>query len=231
MMPVIRIHDSIFERLQKHATPFVDTPASVIERLLDAYETSQTHGGRQPNPRPIESDALLDSEAEQSSDDPSVDSWPGFWFVNVGESDHHDYRNWEDCAQFGFLAAGRGRAYTEPLRKLAIGSKIFAYMKGLGYVGFGEVVCEARPAKEFIPEGHTESILELPLQAEDMDHDRDDRDQCEWVVGVKWHTTLPRDEAKTFSGIFANQHIVCKLRDRRTLDFLRREFNVPQTGV
>jgi hypothetical protein len=41
-MPVIRIPDSVFERLQKHATPFVDTPATVIERLLDAVESKQS---------------------------------------------------------------------------------------------------------------------------------------------------------------------------------------------
>ena len=33
MMPVIRIPDSVYARLQKHAAGFVDTPATVIERL------------------------------------------------------------------------------------------------------------------------------------------------------------------------------------------------------
>lgn len=41
MMPVIRIPDAVYERLQKHATPFTDTPATVIERLLDAYEANE----------------------------------------------------------------------------------------------------------------------------------------------------------------------------------------------
>jgi XisH protein len=41
-MPVIRIPDELYERLQKHASPFVDTPATVIERLLNAYETNQS---------------------------------------------------------------------------------------------------------------------------------------------------------------------------------------------
>lgn len=39
-MPVIRIPDPVFERLQSLATPFVDTPATVIERLLDHYDAS-----------------------------------------------------------------------------------------------------------------------------------------------------------------------------------------------
>ena len=40
MSPVIRISDEIFKRLQKLATPLVDTPASVIGKLLDRYENS-----------------------------------------------------------------------------------------------------------------------------------------------------------------------------------------------
>ncbi len=38
MGKVIRISDSIFRRLQKLATPFEDSPANVIERLLDHYD-------------------------------------------------------------------------------------------------------------------------------------------------------------------------------------------------
>jgi hypothetical protein len=223
MMPVIRIPDSLYERLQKLAVPFTDTPATVIERLLDAFENELTRGNfksvlqREPN------GLLFNSDDEQGSEDQTPDSWPGFWFVNVGEM---DYRNWDDSVQYGFLAAGWGRVYTEPLRKLGVGSKVFAYMKGVGYVGYGEVTQEARPVEEFKPDGYNTALLELPLSAEEMDHSLGDPDQCEWVVGVKWHQTFPREQAKTFSGIFANQHIVCKLRDQRTLNFLRREFNV-----
>jgi hypothetical protein len=41
--------------------------------------------------------------------------------------------------------------------------------------------------------------------------------------------TFKREEAKTFTGIFANQNIVCKLRHQPTLDFLKKEFNVKET--
>jgi hypothetical protein len=41
-MPVVRLPDSLYRRLQEHAEPFVDTPANVIERLLDAYESHTT---------------------------------------------------------------------------------------------------------------------------------------------------------------------------------------------
>lgn len=167
---------------------------------------------------------LLDpSEVEQRSESRRSISWSGFWFVNVGET---DCRNWDDCMKYGFLAAGWGRVYSDALCKLDLGSKVFAYFKGRGYVGYGEVIREACPVKEFTPVGHKKSLLELPLSAKDMGHTRNDLDQCEWVVGVKWHKVFPRDQGKTFAGVFANPNIVCKIRDQRTLDFLHRQFSV-----
>jgi hypothetical protein len=37
-MPVVRLPESTYERLQSHAKPFTDTPATVVDRLLDHYE-------------------------------------------------------------------------------------------------------------------------------------------------------------------------------------------------
>ncbi|MFL5245255.1 MAG: hypothetical protein ACJ8FY_24405 [Gemmataceae bacterium] len=167
---------------------------------------------------------LLDpEEAEQRSELRRSASWSGYWFFNVGESEH---RNWDDCVKYGFLAAG-WRPWTDQLARLSLGSKVFAYLKGKGggYVGFGEVTHEACPVKDFTPDGHRKQLLDFDLSA-DMAHNRNDPNKCEWVVGVKWKKTFQREKAKTFSGAFANQAIVCKLRDQRTLDFLRREFIV-----
>lgn len=41
MMPVVRISDPVYERLQQLAAPFVDTPDTVIQRLLDSYEAAK----------------------------------------------------------------------------------------------------------------------------------------------------------------------------------------------
>jgi len=38
----IEIPDALFQRLQKHATPLVDTPVSVMERWADSYELHNT---------------------------------------------------------------------------------------------------------------------------------------------------------------------------------------------
>ena len=51
-MPVIRIPQPVFDRLQGIAKPFVDSPASVVERLLDFYDARQTRAvARRAAPR------------------------------------------------------------------------------------------------------------------------------------------------------------------------------------
>ncbi|MBW2307970.1 MAG: hypothetical protein JRG73_13675 [Deltaproteobacteria bacterium] len=45
MSRVIRISESIFQRLQKLAIPLEDTPASVIEKLLDFYDSRDKQAG------------------------------------------------------------------------------------------------------------------------------------------------------------------------------------------
>lgn len=147
--------------------------------------------------------------------------WSGYWFVNVGEGDH---RNWDDCRKYGFLAAGQGEKYSRPLMKLRVGDHVFAYMKGLGYVGYGEVVSEATMIKDFHVGGT--SLLELSLEAERPWENKDDSKLSDWVIGINWEKAVSREDARTFKGVFANQNIVCKLRHPETVAFLEREFSL-----
>ena len=59
-----------------------------------------------------------------------------------------------------------------------------------------------------------------------MAHDADNLELSEYWVGIEWRKTVPLSEAKTFPGVFANQNIVCKLRDTATVEFLKREFPI-----
>jgi hypothetical protein len=43
-MPTVEISDTTFRRLQAHASPLVDTPDSVIDRLLDYFEEAHENG-------------------------------------------------------------------------------------------------------------------------------------------------------------------------------------------
>lgn len=149
--------------------------------------------------------------------------WTGYWFVNVGEGDS---RNWDDCVQHGFLSAGGGKLYSAALERLGVGDKVFAYQAGRGYVGYGVVSHPTVMARDFVVETKGEKLLNLDLKQQGMKLHSDDPELSEWVVGIRWISLVPREEAKKFPGIFANQNVVCKLRDPKTLEFLKREFEV-----
>lgn len=148
-------------------------------------------------------------------------AWSGYWFVNVGEGES---RTWEDNLQYGYLSAGNGVKYSKPLYRLEVGDKVFAYIKKRGYVGYGEVTETACPIREFYDAKTGKSLLEAPLKASQAAHHENDDELCEHAIGVRWIKTFPRDEAKTFPSVFANQNIVCKLRHPETFEFLKREF-------
>lgn len=149
--------------------------------------------------------------------------WNGYWFYNVGEG---DARNWDDYIKYNFISAGGGEFYSNQLKKLKCGNKFFAYMKGLGYVGYGEVIIEAQPIDDFIvSDTDGKKLSELELMTKNILRNHDNI-KTEWIVGVKWTKIFKRDDAKRFSGAFANQAVVCKLRDNVTFDFLKKEFEI-----
>ena len=143
--------------------------------------------------------------------------WTGYFYVNVGEGDR---RSWDDCRRYGFVAAGGGRWYSDSLRKLKPGNKIYAYQKGSGYVGLGKVVADAVPARDFAVGKTGKPILDEDLVQPGLSRNRDDLETCEWLAAVDWIRAVPLSEAYTKPGIFANQNIVCRLRDTATLAFL-----------
>ena len=69
-------------------------------------------------------------------------------------------------------------------------------------------------------------LLEQKLTQPGIARPGEDATRTEHVVGVDWIKTVPIADAKRFDGMFANQNIVCKLRDPKTIDFLRDQFGV-----
>ena len=59
MSKEIKIADLIFERLQKLAKPLIDTPETVIRRLLDHYESSPNQEGKREFSTTEDNAALL----------------------------------------------------------------------------------------------------------------------------------------------------------------------------
>jgi len=163
------------------------------------------------------------TELQERSESRRHAPWTGYWFVNVGEEDH---RNWDDNSEYGYIGAGQDIKYSKPLKNLSIGDQIFAYLKGKGYVGYGRVIREACMIRDFVVQASGRNLLDEPLKASLANENSDDPDTSEWVVGIDWQKTYPREDARTFKGVFANQNIVCKLRHETTLEFLMREFGL-----
>lgn len=82
------------------------------------------------------------------------------------------------------------------------------------------------PVRDFEVKG--EPLLNQKLDCVGIGHDAEDLEACEYVAAVEWVKTFPLFEAKTFAGVFANQNIVCKLRDEATIEFLRGIFPIDE---
>lgn len=170
---------------------------------------------------------LMDPETVEKIAEPKKRArWTGVWYVNIAEE--HD-RNWDDRRKYGFVSAGGGERYSGPLGRLKAGDRLFAYVKGLGYVGYGEVTKERTLAADYVPDGQPKRLPELSLRSS-IQANPTQNGKEEYVVGVRWLDSVPREEAKWFTGVFANQNVVCKLRDPATLEFLQREFKTAEHG-
>ncbi len=170
----------------------------------------------------LTTDWLLDqSEVAERSEAKAKAPWSGLWYVNTGEGPH---RSWEDMRMHGFICAGGGEKYSGPLKRLGPGDKIFAYQKGAGYVGYGIVTASSVIVHDF--QTSNGPLLEQPLVQTGIARPGADPTIAEYAVGVDWIKSVPTADAKRFEGMFANQNVVCKLRDPKTIDFLRAQFGV-----
>lgn len=68
-MPKIELSEELFERLQKHAVPLVDTAETIIQRALDALEsTKDVSDGSQSNSNAQATPRILKFEGSQAPD-------------------------------------------------------------------------------------------------------------------------------------------------------------------
>ena len=156
---------------------------------------------------------------------PNFDFQNGFYFFNVGESgDKHWDRDWEDNRKYGFISAGQGEQFSKQIKSLKRGDLIAAYLSKRGYVGIGEVKGEAVMIKDFKFNG--KSLRSQVLNRYDIFRNSDDPKKSDWVVPVKWISTVSKKEAKWRKGLFKYLSIKASLANqKKTIDFLEKEFN------
>lgn len=137
-----------------------------------------------------------------------------------------EWRDWDDAVKYGFISAGKGRKYSRMLQRLQPGHRVAAYIPQVGYVGVGTVTASAVPIKDFkfVIDGTDQEAQTLTFKATDALHDFEDPELSEWLVGVEWQHTLPREQALFGQGLFSNPYIACKLTDPHTLQELAKRF-------
>ncbi|TAK69204.1 MAG: hypothetical protein EPO13_08360 [Actinomycetota bacterium] len=152
-------------------------------------------------------------------------TWNGVdWYVSFG-----GHRIWEDARKFNFISAGAGKFYSQTIRSLPEGARVWVNVPGTGFVGVGTTLA---PADRFEKaqvrvDGEWMRLAEQSL-ATDYDFaiaDLDD-DDAEWVVPVEWIDARPQSDAYWEKGMFASQHSACKLRQEFTLGRLADHFGI-----
>lgn len=149
------------------------------------------------------------------------------FYVSFGEGPS---RAWTDAQRYGFVSGGGGRWYSQTLKQLFPGARVFVNIPQVGYVGVGIVRAEAVPVRDFQVDHESASrpILEVPRSAAAMNAFVDDNERCEWVVGVDWIKTLPYEKAIWEKGMFANQNTVTKMRNSFTIERLVDRFGLEE---
>mgnify|MGYP001356419167 CR=1 FL=1 len=166
------------------------------------------------------------ADTEQKEPPRKAEPWNGHdYYVSIGESDE---RTWNDCRRYGFVSGGQGIWYSNTLKLLSPGDRVFAHIPKVGYVGVGEVTgVRTRIAEATVEwEGEENLLLDLPWQAPDPGRNSDDEKLSEYVVNIEWSETRDRENPIWDAGMFANQNTVCRLRNRFTLDKLCEAFGV-----
>jgi hypothetical protein len=132
--------------------------------------------------------------------------WNGEYYVSYGG------RSWDDAVKFGFISGGGGSWYSQTLKLLSPGDRVWVKIPKVGYVGVGRVVEGVQPAKEFkveTPEGERPA-MEILQDAERYKQYVDDPEKSEYFVRVQWLATVPAAHAVNEVGLFGNQNTVCQ---------------------
>lgn len=135
--------------------------------------------------------------------------WNGEFYVSFGDTTS---RSWEDAVKYGFISAGGGNWYSQTLKLLKPGDRVWVKIPKTGYVGVGIVTEEVQAAKDFtVMDGDIECpALEVLRHRDLYQQTADDPEKSEYFVRIKWLDTLTREKAFNEVGLFGNQNSVCQ---------------------
>jgi hypothetical protein len=150
--------------------------------------------------------------------------WNGEFYVSYGSS-----RSWGDARQYGFISGGGGSWYSQTLKLLSPGDRVWVNIPKTGYVGVGRVLEPVQPANEFkvsTPEGERLAI-DVISDGPRYRARSDNPETAEYFVRVEWVDTVAAKDAMNEVGSFGNQNTVCQPTTpkwRHTVERLKTRF-------
>jgi hypothetical protein len=136
--------------------------------------------------------------------------WNGEFYVSFGTGES---RTWEDARQYGFISGGGGTWYSQTLKLLSAGDRVWVKDPGVGYLGVGRVIERVVPGSEFTvttANGIETPCLEVLQTADYLRQHADNPEKAEYFVRVEWLDTVSADKAVQEVGLFGNQNTVCQ---------------------
>lgn len=152
--------------------------------------------------------------------------WNGEYYVSFGDT---NWRSWEDARKYGFISGGGGSWYSQTLKMLEPGNRVWVKIPKTGYVGVGRVTDTVQSANEFkvqTPEGE-KPCLQVLKHAAQYQKNAHDPEKAEYFVRVEWLDTVPESKALNEVGLFGNQNTVCQPSTpkwRHTVERLKKYF-------
>ncbi len=135
--------------------------------------------------------------------------WNGEFYVSFGDANS---RSWDDAVKYGFISAGGGSWYSQTLKLLSPGDRVWVKIPKTGYVGVGLVKETVQPVNDFkvqTPAGDRPG-LEVLQHTKLYKQNANDPEKAEYFVKVEWLDTVPLKNAVNEVGLFGNQNTVCQ---------------------
>ena len=152
--------------------------------------------------------------------------WNGEFYVSFGDPKR---RNWDDARRFGYICAGGGSWYSQTLKMLSPGDRVWVKIPQVGYVGVGVVTDAVQAASQFtVPTPQGERLaMDLVQHGAIYREAANDPEMSEYFVRVRWLDTVDAEHAFNEVGLFGLQHTVCQPRTpkwRHTVERLKTVF-------
>ena len=135
--------------------------------------------------------------------------WNGEFYVSFGDTAS---RSWDDARKYGYISAGGGTWYSQTLKLLSPGDRVWVNIPKKGYVGVGKVKAAVQPASEFMvmTDQGAQSVMDVVQHGEKYRSTAEVPDLSEYFVSVNWLETVDANQAFYEVGLFGNQNTVCQ---------------------